>query len=105
MAKAALEAANGLNIMGINNIDSSLLFVIGFPAFSIDFEKKKIKTSELIENELKGSYGYKRYHLDTLGIPVPENQQNKMKLNKYEDYESEWPIFCVYRAINGIDYL
>ncbi|KAF0992351.1 hypothetical protein HZS_723 [Henneguya salminicola] len=103
MAKAALEAANGLNILVSKDIDSYLLSIIGFPAFSIDSLKLRNNILNIIETKLKGSKGYKRYPLDIFGIPSIDSNDKKQKvdLNSLSGQESEWPIFYIYEAISG----
>jgi len=131
MAKAALEALNGLNLFGVRGaqpsvihvledqiararttlesllpwesnskeVDSALLSIIGFPAFAVGNTELVNLTRQRIIDRLQGRYGCKRFLRDghqTVLEDVSRLHYESWELKKFEDIESEWPLFFTY---------
>eukprot|EP01135_Chromosphaera_perkinsii_P002951 Nk52_evm62s230 gene=Nk52_evmTU62s230 len=137
MAKAALEAINGLNLFGeqgnklsiihvdpdahnrnraillsflpressSKETDSSLLSVIGFPAFAVGDEEIVTNTRNTIIEKLRGRYGFKRFLRDGHQSVLEDSNRlhyEPAELKIFEDIECEWPLFSCYMLLDAL---
>uniref|UniRef100_A0A1A9X0B4 Phosphorylase b kinase regulatory subunit n=1 Tax=Glossina brevipalpis TaxID=37001 RepID=A0A1A9X0B4_9MUSC len=80
-------------------LDSSLLCVIGFPAFAVDDPLLICNTKDAILSRLLGKYGCKRFLRD--GYRTPKEDPSRLyyerwELRMFENIECEWPLFYCY---------
>ena len=137
MAKAALEAINGLNLFGeqgsklsiihvdpdahnrnraillsflpressSKETDSSLLSVIGFPAFAVGDEDIVASTRNTIIEKLRGNYGFKRFLRDGHQCVLEDSNRlhyEPAELKIFEEIECEWPLFSCYMLLDAL---
>lgn len=84
-------------------IDAALLGIIGFPAFAMEDAELVRRTEEEIVTKLKGRYGFKRFLLDGHQTVLEDHSRlhyNPSELGKFENIESEWPLFFAYQLVN-----
>jgi phosphorylase kinase alpha/beta subunit len=86
-------------------IDAALLAVISFPAFAVGDPALAEKTRLHIINKLGGKYGMKRFLRD--GHQTVLEDSNRLfydahELLKFENIESEWPLFFTYLILDGL---
>lgn len=84
-------------------LDSGLLSVISFPAFSVDDPHLIEVTRNAILSKLEGKYGCKRFLRD--GYKTPKEDPNRLhydpfELRMFERIESEWPLFFCYLILD-----
>ncbi|XP_050527326.1 probable phosphorylase b kinase regulatory subunit alpha isoform X1 [Daktulosphaira vitifoliae] len=84
-------------------LDSSLLSVISFPAFSVDDPQLIQLTRNEIVTKLMGKYGCKRFLRD--GHKTPREDPNRLhydlhELKMFERIECEWPLFFCYLILD-----
>ncbi|XP_065220249.1 probable phosphorylase b kinase regulatory subunit alpha isoform X3 [Planococcus citri] len=84
-------------------LDSGLLSVISFPAFSVDDPNLIELTRNAILSKLEGKYGCKRFLRD--GYKTPKEDPNRLhydpfELRMFERIECEWPLFFCYLIID-----
>ncbi|XP_022160580.1 probable phosphorylase b kinase regulatory subunit alpha isoform X1 [Myzus persicae] len=84
-------------------LDSSLLSVISFPAFSVDDPQLIQLTRNAIVSNLMGKYGCKRFLRD--GHKTPREDPNRLhydlhELRVFEKIECEWPLFFCYLILD-----
>lgn len=85
--------------------DSALLSIIGFPAFAVGKETLATQTRDSILTKLGGNYGCKRFLLDGHQTVVEESTRiyyEQTELGKFENIESEWPLFFTYLYISAL---
>lgn len=80
-------------------LDSSLLSIIGFPAFAVDDPQLIQVTHDAIVTRLQGRYGCKRFLRD--GYRTPRENLGRLyyeraELKRFENIECEWPLFYTY---------
>lgn len=80
-------------------LDSSLLCVIGFPAFAVDDPQLIHDTKDAILSRLQGKFGCKRFLRD--GYRTPKEDPTRLyyerwELRMFENIECEWPLFYCY---------
>lgn len=137
MAKAALEAMDGLNLFGVDGsqesainilhdevarsritlksilpresgskeVDASLLSVISFPAFAVEEQELIDRTRNKIIEKLQGNYGCKRFLRDGHQTVLEDSERlhyEPHELKKFENIESEWPLFFTYLLLDGL---
>ncbi len=137
MAKAALEAMDGLNLFGnvagqdavihvvasdvsrsrftlhgllpresnSKETDAALLSIIGYPAYAVENEQLLSCTREKIIKKLSGNYGCKRFLLDGHQSSIEDASRlhyEPSELRKFEDIESEWPLFFTYLLLDAL---
>lgn len=135
MAKAALEALNGLDLFGVRGsqatvihafpdeiararitlesllpwessskeVDSALLSIVGYPAFAVDDKELADATRQRILDRLQGRYGCKRFLRDGHQTVLEDSRRlhyEPGELQKFEDIESEWPLFYTYLLLD-----
>lgn len=86
-------------------VDSALLSIIGFPAFAVGKETLATQTRDSILTKLGGNYGCKRFLLDGHQTVVEESSRiyyEQTELGKFENIESEWPLFFTYLYISAL---
>lgn len=85
--------------------DSSLLSIIGFPAFAVR-DKELVKlTRDTIINKLAGNYGLKRFLWDGHQSAIEANNRNyymNSELISFAGIESEWPLFFTFLYISSV---
>ncbi|XP_025423580.1 probable phosphorylase b kinase regulatory subunit alpha isoform X1 [Sipha flava] len=84
-------------------LDSSLLSIISFPAFSVDDPQLIQLTRNAIVSNLMGKYGCKRFLRD--GHKTPREDPNRLhydlhELRVFEKIECEWPLFYCYLILD-----
>ncbi|XP_050438174.1 probable phosphorylase b kinase regulatory subunit alpha isoform X2 [Adelges cooleyi] len=84
-------------------LDSSLLSVISFPAFSVDDQQLIQLTRDEIVSKLMGKYGCKRFLRD--GHKTPREDPSRLhydphELRVFERIECEWPLFYCYLILD-----
>lgn len=85
--------------------DSALLSIIGFPAFAVGKETLATQTRDAVLTKLGGNYGCKRFLLDGHQTVVEESSRiyyEQTELGKFENIESEWPLFFTYLYISAL---
>lgn len=86
-------------------VDSSVLSIIGYPAFAVEHQNLREKTAALIVNKLQGNYGCKRFLLDghqTLIEDPHRLHYEPHELKEFMHIECEWPLFFCYLLLNHI---
>ncbi|MGR9087134.1 MAG: glycoside hydrolase family 15 protein [Gammaproteobacteria bacterium] len=86
-------------------VDSAVLSITGFPAFSVDNEEIRIKTDALISDKLEGRYGCKRFLLDGHQTAIEDGHRlyyEPHELKQFMDIECEWPLFFCYLFLNHL---
>lgn len=86
-------------------VDSALLSIIGFPAFAVSDTELVHRTQSEILSKLAGNYGCKRFLLDghqTVLEDAHRIHYEHAELAKFENIESEWPLFYSYLFINSL---
>jgi hypothetical protein len=86
-------------------VDSALLSIIGFPAFAVGKETLATQTRDSILTKLGGNYGCKRFLLDGHQTVIEESSRiyyEQTELGKFENIESEWPLFFTYLYISAL---
>ncbi|XP_076446610.1 putative phosphorylase b kinase regulatory subunit alpha isoform X2 [Babylonia areolata] len=86
-------------------IDASLLTIIGFPAFAVDDPEVAKETRRNIKQKLNGSYGCCRFLRDGYRSPAEDVERLYYmpgELAKFENLESQWPIFFVFYILDGL---
>lgn len=86
-------------------VDAALLSVIGYPAFAVYDETLRDKTRSKILSTLEGPYGLKRFLRDGHQTVLEDEGRlhyEQEELQRFEDIESEWPLFFVYLYLDGI---
>jgi len=84
--------------------DAALLSIIGYPAYAIEDEKLLKKTKNKILKKLEGNYGCKRFLLDGHQSALEDSSRlhyEKSELKKFENIESEWPLFFTYLLLDA----
>ena len=85
--------------------DSSILAVVGFPAFAVSDTSLIATTIETIQSKLGGRYGMKRFLRDgykTLKEDTGRLHYEPWELRVFDNIECEWPLFYCYLALNNI---
>ncbi|WP_320035905.1 glycoside hydrolase family 15 protein [Halarcobacter sp.] len=85
--------------------DAALLSIIGYPAYAVEDEELVKATKEKILKKLEGNYGCKRFLLDGHQSCLEDNSRlhyEKSELRKFENIESEWPLFFTYLLIDSL---
>ncbi|MGZ5000156.1 MAG: glycoside hydrolase family 15 protein [Methylomonas sp.] len=86
-------------------VDSAVLSVTGFPAFSVDDPALRKKTEALIVDKLQGRYGCKRFLLDGHQTVLEDQQRlhyEPHELKQFMNIECEWPLFFCYLLLNNL---
>ncbi len=86
-------------------VDAALLSVIGYPAFAVYDEALRDRTRAKILSTLEGPYGLKRFLRDGHQTVLEDEGRlhyEQEELQRFEDIESEWPLFFVYLYLDGI---
>ena len=86
-------------------VDSAVLSITGFPAFSVDNQNLRAKTETLICKKLEGRYGCKRFLLDGHQTVIEDSQRlhyDAHELKQFMDIECEWPLFFTYLLLNNL---
>lgn len=86
-------------------VDAALLSVIGFPAFAVHDRSIRQNTKKVILEKLSGKYGLKRFLRD--GHQTVLEDEGRLhyeaeELKKFENIESEWPLFFTYLYLDAI---
>ncbi len=85
--------------------DAALLSIIAYPAYAIEDEELFNKTRNKIKKKLEGNYGCKRFlrdgHQSTLEDSTRLHYESS-ELKKFEDIESEWPLFFTYFLLDSL---
>jgi len=137
MAKAALEAINGVDLFGCygscgsvvhvlgdeigrnritldnllpresmsKEVDSALLSVISYPAFAVEDKELVERTKKEVITKLQGEYGLKRFLRDGHQTVLEDKSRiwyEPWELKKFENIESEWPLFYTYLYLDGL---
>lgn len=79
----------------LQETDSALLPIIGFPAFAVDDAMLIDLTAKTLHTTLEGSYGFKRFLRDgyrTVNEDPNRLHYNSFELKKFEGLECEWPV-------------
>ena len=90
---------------GSKECDAALLSSITFPAFATHDEALYKKTKANIVNTLQGNWGFKRFSRDGFGCVLEPKDKKYMiegMTQKFENVESEWPIFYAFMIIDGV---
>ncbi len=85
-------------------IDAALLSAISFPAFAVEDPQLMKRTRQDIIGKLSGYYGLKRFLKDghQTGLEDPQRlHYESEELKKFENVESEWPLFFAYLMLDG----
>lgn len=85
--------------------DAALLSIIGYPAYAIEDEELLKKTKDKILKKLEGKYGCKRFLLDGHQSCLEDSSRlhyEKSELKKFENIESEWPLFFTYLLLDAL---
>lgn len=85
--------------------DAALLSIIGYPAYAIEDKELINKTKEKIVKKLVGNYGCKRFLLDGHQSFLEDHSRlhyEVEELRKFEDIESEWPLFFTYFLLDAL---
>ena len=86
-------------------VDAALLSVIAYPAFAVEDAELIDKTRARIQAKLAGRYGCKRFLLDGHQTVLEDTSRlhyESHELKKFENIESEWPLFFTYLFIEGL---
>ena len=86
-------------------VDSAVLSITGFPAFSIDNQAIRAKTEALICEKLEGRYGCKRFLLDGHQTVIEDSKRlhyDPHELKQFMHIECEWPLFFTYLLLNNL---
>lgn len=86
-------------------VDAALLSIIGYPAFAVYDESLRERTRSKILSTLEGPYGLKRFLRDGHQTVLEDEGRlhyEQEELQRFEDIESEWPLFFVYLYLDGI---
>ena len=86
-------------------VDSAILSIIGFPAFTIGDKSLVKKTKDKILSELGGQFGCKRFLWDGHQTAVEDHSRihyEHSELANFENIESEWPLFYTYLYIQAL---
>lgn len=62
-------------------------------------------TKKNIVNNLKGTYGFKRFKRDGYKTVLEDASQRyykKCDIMKFDGIENEWPLFYIYMIIDGV---
>jgi len=85
--------------------DAALLSIIGYPAYAIENEELVNKTRDKILKKLGGNYGCKRFLLDGHQSSIEDESRlhyEPSELRKFENIESQWPLFFTYLLLDAI---
>lgn len=86
-------------------VDAALLSIIGYPAFAVYDEALRERTRAKIISTLEGPYGLKRFLRDGHQTVLEDEGRlhyEQEELQRFENIESEWPLFFVYLYLDGI---
>lgn len=86
-------------------VDAALLSIIGYPAFAVYDKALRERTRNKILSTLEGPYGLKRFLRDGHQTVLEDEGRlhyEQEELQRFEDIESEWPLFFVYLYLDGI---
>ncbi len=86
-------------------VDAAVLSSISFPAFAIDDKDITEKTYQKIVSSLEGKYGLKRFLRDGHQTALEAHERlyyEAEELQKFEDIESEWPLFYCYLYLDAL---
>jgi hypothetical protein len=86
-------------------VDSAVLSVIGFPAFTVGNDILVTKTRDAILSKLGGNYGLKRFLWDGHQTVLEETSRiyyEHSELANFEHIESEWPLFFTYLYLTAL---
>lgn len=86
-------------------IDAALLSITGYPAFAVREHGLRSRVKDKIRKKLGGKYGYKRFLRDGHQTVLEDEHRhyyNPEELKKFEDIESEWPLFYTYEYLDAI---
>ncbi len=86
-------------------IDAALLSIIGYPAFAVREHKLQSRVREKIRKKLGGNHGYKRFLRDGHQTVLEDEHRhyyNPEELKKFENIESEWPLFYTYEYLDAL---
>jgi len=86
-------------------VDAALLSIIGFPAFAVHDPALRKRTYDKIVGTLEGRYGLKRFLRDGHQTVLEDEGRlhyEPAELQRFENVESEWPLFFVYLYLDGI---
>ncbi|KAI8907934.1 glycosyl hydrolases family 15-domain-containing protein [Gorgonomyces haynaldii] len=89
---------------GSKEIDAALLAVISFPAFAVADKSLIDRTRNEILKKLGGRYGMKRFLRDGHQTVLEDSSRlhyEPHELTKFENVESEWPLFFTYMVLDG----
>ena len=90
---------------GSKECDAALIASISFPAFATHDESLYKKTKTNIINTLQGKWGFKRFGRDGFGCVLEQSKDKSLyteSIQKFENVESEWPIFHAFMIIDGV---
>jgi len=87
------------------NVDAALLPTVSFPFYAVDEENLQVATVSSVVEQLEGEYGMKRFLGDGY-MSCVENRSRTYyepaEIKLFQNIECEWPIFFVYRILDGI---
>ncbi|CAK9304381.1 unnamed protein product [Gordionus sp. m RMFG-2023] len=86
-------------------VDSAILFLIGYPAFAIDSISLVKHTKQVIIEKLQGRYGFKRFLRDGYCTAIEDASRQyyePYELKTFENIECEWPMFFALMKIDAV---
>ena len=86
-------------------VDSAVLSIIGFPAFTVGNDILVTQTRDAILSKLGGNYGLKRFLWDGHQTVLEETSRiyyEHSELANFEHVESEWPLFFTYLYLTAL---
>ena len=88
---------------GSKEVDAALLSVIGFPAFAVRDSAMVATIDQTINQKLRGRFGCKRFLRDGHQTVIENDEKlhyEPAELERFDNIESEWPLFFTYQLIN-----
>ena len=85
--------------------DSSTFSIISYPAFAVESDTLINCCKELLIDNLKGNYGYKRFLLDGFKCALEDKQRLHYELGELKSFaqiECEWPLYLIYEWIDEL---